>query len=81
LRRGYTTSEGALVNMTRTLANEWTPLGINVNAIAPGCFPTRMAAPRPGRGGANGADEKRWRAEDLKGVTALFSDACAFITG
>jgi NAD(P)-dependent dehydrogenase (short-subunit alcohol dehydrogenase family) len=24
--------------MTRTLANEWTPLGIGVNAIAPGYF-------------------------------------------
>jgi NAD(P)-dependent dehydrogenase (short-subunit alcohol dehydrogenase family) len=32
-------SEGALVNMTRTLANRWASLGINVSAIAPGYFP------------------------------------------
>lgn len=40
----YNTSKGAVVNMTRTLANEWAPLGINVNAIAPGYFPTKMTA-------------------------------------
>ena len=34
----YNASKGAVVNMTRTLANEWAPLGINVNAIAPGYF-------------------------------------------
>jgi NAD(P)-dependent dehydrogenase (short-subunit alcohol dehydrogenase family) len=35
----YAASEGALVNMTRTLTNKWAPLGINVNAIAPVYFP------------------------------------------
>ena len=38
----YNASKGAVVNMTRTLANEWAPFGINVNAIAPGYFPTKM---------------------------------------
>jgi NAD(P)-dependent dehydrogenase (short-subunit alcohol dehydrogenase family) len=35
----YAASEGALVNMTRTLANKWAPLGINIDAVAPSYFP------------------------------------------
>jgi NAD(P)-dependent dehydrogenase (short-subunit alcohol dehydrogenase family) len=78
----YTTSDGAPANPTRTLANEWALLGIDVNAIAPGYFRDQDDAPRPGGGGgADGADETRWRARRLKEVRALFaSDACAFIT-
>ena len=83
----YNTSKGAVINLTRTLAAEWAPLGINVNAIAPGYFPTKMTAPIAK---AIGKDKTASMApmnreggpEDLKGVTALFaSDACAFITG
>ena len=83
----YNASKGAVVNMTRTLAAEWAPLGINVNAIAPGYFPTKMTAPIAA---ALGGDKTASMApmnrvggpEDLKGVTALFaSDACGFITG
>jgi NAD(P)-dependent dehydrogenase (short-subunit alcohol dehydrogenase family) len=83
----YNTSKGAVINLTRTLAAEWAPLGINVNAIAPGYFPTKMTAPIAA---AIGKDKTAAMApmnrvggpEDLKGVTALFaSDACAFITG
>lgn len=32
----YTASKGALVNLTRTLALEWAPHAIRVNAVAPG---------------------------------------------
>ena len=83
----YNASKGAVVNMTRTLAAEWAPLGINVNAIAPGYFPTKMTAPIVK---AIGGDKTAAMAlmnrvggpEDLKGVTALFaSEAGAFITG
>jgi len=38
----YNTSKGALVNLTRALAAEWGPHGINVNAICPGFFPSKM---------------------------------------
>lgn len=40
----YTASKGGVIGMTETLANEWAPLGINVNAIAPGAIDTPMIA-------------------------------------
>ena len=74
----YNTSKGAVVNLTRTA-----PFGINVNAIAPGYFPTKMTAQLDTDATSEMAPMKRGGGpEDLKGVTALFaSDACAFITG
>jgi len=83
----YNTSKGALVNFTRTLAGEWGPYGINVNAIAPGFFPSRMT-----RGVLQelGAEKVAQRAplqrigaeEDLKGLAVLLaSDAGRHITG
>lgn len=38
----YYASKGGVVNLTRALAVEWAPHGINVNAIAPGFFPSEM---------------------------------------
>ena len=38
----YNTSKGALVNFTRALAAEWGRHNINVNAICPGFFPSKM---------------------------------------
>ena len=40
----YNTSKAAAINFTRALAAEWGKYGINVNAICPGFFPTKMAA-------------------------------------
>lgn len=41
-RIAYTTSKGAVVNFTRSLALDCAPLGIRVNAIAPGAIYTEM---------------------------------------
>jgi len=41
----YAAAKSAVAGVTRSLANEWAPLGINVNAIAPGYFATDNTAP------------------------------------
>jgi gluconate 5-dehydrogenase len=82
----YNTSKGALVAMTRTLAAEWGRYNINVNAILPGFFPSKMTKSTLERIGRSvlamtplarlGGDE------DLKGsVVFLASDASRHITG
>ena len=38
----YCSSKAALVALTRSMADEWAPLGVRVNAIAPGPFRTEM---------------------------------------
>jgi gluconate 5-dehydrogenase len=82
----YNTSKAGVINFTRSLAVEWAPYNINVNAIAPGFFPTKMTKgvlEMLGDEVAERAPLKRVGGpEDLKGVVALFaSDASAFITG
>ena len=37
---GYAASKGAIGQLTKALANEWAPHGVNVNAIAPGYIAT-----------------------------------------
>ena len=75
-----------MVNFTRALAAEWAQYNINVNAIAPGFFPTKMTKgilEMLGDQVAERAPLKRMGGpEDLKGLVALFaSDASSFITG
>ncbi|MFD1039855.1 SDR family oxidoreductase [Virgibacillus byunsanensis] len=40
---GYNTSKGAIMTFTKDLAAKWGQHNINVNAIAPGFFPTKMS--------------------------------------
>jgi gluconate 5-dehydrogenase len=82
----YNTTKGGLVNFTRALAGEWGEYGINVNAIAPGFFPSKMT-----RGSLEtiGPDvikrtplHRLGDDEDLKGLAVLLaSDASRHITG
>jgi 2-deoxy-D-gluconate 3-dehydrogenase len=38
----YATSKGGVAQLTKALANEWAPHGVNVNAIAPGYVKTEL---------------------------------------
>ncbi|MBP5321904.1 MAG: 2-dehydro-3-deoxy-D-gluconate 5-dehydrogenase KduD [Kiritimatiellae bacterium] len=51
---GYAASKGGVGQLTKALANEWAPRGVNVNAIAPGYIATDNTA-------ALRADETRSR--------------------
>jgi gluconate 5-dehydrogenase len=83
----YNTSKGACISFTQALAAEWGPHGINVNAIAPGSFETRMSAPMFADGGGarlarNVPLRRTGDDEDLKGLVVLLaSDAGKHITG
>jgi gluconate 5-dehydrogenase len=84
----YTASKGAVAQLTKALALEWGPLGILVNAIAPGYIATPLTA-------ALVEDEKftawvkqrcplqRWGTpEDLAGPAVfLASEAARFVNG
>ena len=42
----YAASKAAMLSMTRTMAREWGPLGIRVNAVVPGAVATEMIMPK-----------------------------------
>jgi NAD(P)-dependent dehydrogenase (short-subunit alcohol dehydrogenase family) len=82
----YHASKGAVITLTKDLACKWAAHNIQVNAIAPGWFPTHMSdwvithkrdrlleSIPSGRFGGE---------DDLKGATVfLASDASAYVTG
>jgi NAD(P)-dependent dehydrogenase (short-subunit alcohol dehydrogenase family) len=83
----YGASKAAVGALTRSLAVEWAPGGVCVNAIAPGIFPTALnrkilESPR-GRELLMRSPMRRFGIlEELTGVAVyLASDACAYTTG
>jgi 2-dehydro-3-deoxy-D-gluconate 5-dehydrogenase len=84
----YTAAKSGLLGMTRALANELGPKGINVNAIAPGYMATdNTAALRADQARNRSILERipagRWgEAEDLVGAAVfLASPASAYVHG
>ncbi len=83
---GYHTSKGAVINFTRALAAEWGKYNINVNAICPGFFPSKMTKgtlERLGEAVVAGVPLGRMGGdEDLKGAVVFFaSEASRHVTG
>jgi len=82
----YNTSKAGLINFTRALASEWGRFNINVNAICPGFFPSKMS-----RGLLDKLEQvviagtplhRLGGEEDLKGVIVfLASEASRHVTG
>ncbi|KRF49418.1 gluconate 5-dehydrogenase [Bacillus sp. Soil745] len=83
---GYNTSKGAVITLTKDLAVKWGQHNINVNAIAPGFFPTKMTKGVLEQGKNPILDStplKRFGSDDdLKGAAVfLASKASDFVTG
>lgn len=84
----YSASKAAVASLTKSLAIEWAPQGVCVNAIAPGVFRTALNQKlldetERGREFLLRTPMKRFgRVEELAGAAVfLASDAASFVTG
>jgi 2-deoxy-D-gluconate 3-dehydrogenase len=85
---GYTAAKSGIAGLTKALANEWTGLGVNVNAIAPGYIATDNTAalrddPDRSRSILERIPAGRWgRGEDIAGATVFLSSAASdYVSG
>lgn len=84
----YTTTKGAVANLTKGMATDWAKYGLNCNAIAPGYFDTPLNAALVADPEFSAWLEKRTPAgrwgnvEELIGACIfLSSDAASFVNG
>lgn len=84
----YTASKGAVKMLTKGMAIDWGPHGINVNGIGPGYFKTELTAKLVNDEAFSSwltgrTPNKRWgEVEELGGaVVFLASDAAGFVNG
>jgi gluconate 5-dehydrogenase len=84
----YGAAKGGVTQLTRAIAEEWSPHGVTCNAIAPGFFPTPLTAKvfadeaRAAKNAAQTAIGRNGALEDLAGVTVfLASNASGYVTG
>jgi len=84
----YAASKGAVAQLTKSLANEWAPEGIRVNAIAPGYMATNnttalRADPVRSKAILDRIPAGRWGApEDIQGAAVFLASAASdYVTG
>jgi NAD(P)-dependent dehydrogenase (short-subunit alcohol dehydrogenase family) len=82
----YNASKAAVHHLTKSLAAEWAPSGVRVNAVAPGYVKTDMAPvdePQYRRHWIEDAPQQRYAVPDeiSPAVVFLASDAASFVTG
>jgi len=79
----YTASKGAIGQLTKALANEWAPQGVNVNAIVPGYIATDLTQALQDDPVRNSAilarlPAGRWgRPDDLAGAAVFLASAAS----
>jgi NAD(P)-dependent dehydrogenase (short-subunit alcohol dehydrogenase family) len=86
MQPAYNASKAAVHQLTKSLAAEWAPYGVRVNALAPGYTKTEMAPvdePRFRRHWIEDAPMERYATPEELGPSLLYlaSDASSFVTG